>query len=357
MGCCFGYDVVPDTPKERQNDPDYNTTQTFAVHPLGLFGFSRDYGIYNQKCPETRFERREKMWMWFNKSTSGPNQGRIDLENFERGHIQEQPKKGKVLYYATFPEKPTFEYFQRLASTSNEHWFGMDADSEAHKEDSFYVSHETHVKNQTAGRVVGNNIITKWRMTTQAQLFDGEKGRGADNFQKDPVILEVVALGTCVTSYTHHTWKDKDGHSHSEDLKYQTKFVDRVEFRLSFRGALWDQWFIVGDSVNYGNSCDLSSPFYETHVEGGWFSTNVHTIKTLAIVDPCFALLLSQVCHTEYSCSALEADLIIPETPHGPYTSGGAWAERWSGLKFENMNPMYKNSITFDPSVNFKFQM
>lgn len=39
----------------------------------------------------------------------------IDLENFERGWNEEQPKKGKVLFTANVTEKPYFEQFQRVA--------------------------------------------------------------------------------------------------------------------------------------------------------------------------------------------------------------------------------------------------
>ena len=55
------------------------------------------------------------MWLWLNKSTTGPNTGLIELENFERG-AKEDKMKGKVLYKASVTERPVFESFQRIAN-------------------------------------------------------------------------------------------------------------------------------------------------------------------------------------------------------------------------------------------------
>jgi hypothetical protein len=295
--------------------------------------------------------------LWFNQETSGQNQGKIMLENFERGHIPDQPKKGKVLYYATVTEKPHFDSFQRIASSSFERFFGLYTDNYTAQEDSYYVNHPTHLGHRTPGRPVGNNIITKWQLNTQAQFFDGEKGRAADNFQKDPVILEVYSLGTVVTSYTHNTREVTEmvgdpprehRRTVEEDLKYETEFVDRVEFRLIFRGALWAQWFIEGDSMQYGASCNTGSPFYDTTIDGGWFKAGTFTTTTKSGVDPCFALLLSHVCHTEYSVGEIKRDLHI-HTPNDPYHG--------SFMGLGGRSGTYVSPIQVNPSVSFTFKI
>jgi hypothetical protein len=299
------------------------------------------------------------MWLWFNKSTSGPNAGRIDLENFSRGHVKEEPLKGKVLYYALVTEKPYFESFQRIASSGFERFFGLYTDQYAVEEDAYYLRHPSHTsKHHIGGRVIGEGIITKWRLNTQAQIFDGEKGRGADNFQKDPVILEVFSLGTVVTTYeeVERQVEDRDGdgkvtghHTVRETLKLETEFVDRVEFRLVFRGALWSQWFIDGDSKYYESAdVNIASPFFDVTFSGGWFAPSLFNIKTKEGVDPAFAILLAHLCNTEYSVAEIKRDLKV-NTPALP-NYGLQW-----GL--QGRNNVYQSAIVVQPGATFVFKI
>ena len=131
---------------------------------------------------------------------------------------------------------------------------------------------------------LGQGIITKWRLNTQGTIYDGEKGRGADNFQKDPIILEVFSKGTVITTYEEVKFEvtdfDKDGkrtgsHTETRIEKDETEFVDRVEYRLIFRGAVWAQWFVQGDAHSYGDTTTIDSPFFTTSMEGGWFKPSL----------------------------------------------------------------------------------
>jgi hypothetical protein len=78
----------------------------------------------------------------------------IDLENFERGWKEDEPKKGKVLFSAVVTEKPYFEQFQRLArnplrdrflgffglaASNNQSNSGYDSD-----DDDYYINHANH---------------------------------------------------------------------------------------------------------------------------------------------------------------------------------------------------------------------
>jgi len=65
MGCCFSGDVIPDAPKELRTDPDFMTPQEFAVKALGMFGTSRDFGVWEKEYPDNSNDRREKMWLWY----------------------------------------------------------------------------------------------------------------------------------------------------------------------------------------------------------------------------------------------------------------------------------------------------
>jgi hypothetical protein len=147
-----------------------------------------------------------------------------------------------VLYSATVTEKPVFDSFQRIPHSSFERFVGI-YDGYESSDDSYYVNHPTHRnKRSNHGVPVGQGIITKWKLNTQATIFDGEKGRGADNFQKDPIYLEVFSKGTVITTYEEisRTVTDKDGDgkvtgSHVEKSidKDETEFVDRV-VRIEF---------------------------------------------------------------------------------------------------------------------------
>lgn len=226
--------------------------------------------------------------------------GKIDIESFEGRGEKEDKKKGKVLYTASVTERPHFESFQRIPNTSRDRYFGIYNQDSGYdsEDDSFYLNHPTHrQKQRDGGRPLGQGIITKWRLNTTSVMYDGEKGRGADNFQKDPINLEVFSKGTVVTTWQEKEVtvedRDKDGkvvghHTEKRVDKDETEFVDRIEFRLVFREKLWDQWVVQGDSHQYGSSSPtLDSPFFNVSLEGGWFSPSLYRVKTKEGIDPC----------------------------------------------------------------------
>lgn len=330
MGACCSSDSIPDAPKEIRREPDYLTTQEFVTKRLGYWGMSRDFGVWDKEYPDNKNDRREKMWFWVNKSDDGNNKGRIDLESFEGRGEKEDPKKGKVLYSASITEKPFFECFQRIPNTSRDRYFGIYGQDSGYdsEDDSYYLNHPTHcAKKSGNGIPQGQGIITKWKLNTKCVMHDGEKGRGADNFQKDPINLEVFSKGTVVTTWEKKTRTvqdtDKDGNvtgSHEESYieKDETEFVDRVEFRLIFREQLWSQWVVPGDAKQYGNADPtIDTPFFHASLEGGWFSPSICRIKTKEGIDPCLALLFAHVCATEYSVAEIKNDLNV-HTPTEP---------------------------------------
>ena len=202
MGGCCSTDSTPDCPTVIRADPDFASPLEVVTKALGYWGMSRDFGVWEKEYPSSKEERTEKMWFWFNKCTSGQNTGRIDLETFEgRGEKPEDPKKGKVLYYAMVTEKPFFQSFQRIANTSFDSFYGIYTNGYADEPDSFYVNHPTHMeKKRDGGRALGQGLITKWQLNTKALIYDGEKGRGA-MFGQNPIYLEVFSKGTVVTTY------------------------------------------------------------------------------------------------------------------------------------------------------------
>ena len=120
-----------------------------------MFG-SRDYGVWDKEYPKNSNDRQEKMWLWLNKSTSGPNAGRIDLENFQGRGEKEDKLKGKVLYTSSVTEKPNFDMFQRVPHSSFERFMGIYDSGYESSDDSYYVNHPTHRnKRDTHGTPVG----------------------------------------------------------------------------------------------------------------------------------------------------------------------------------------------------------
>eukprot|EP01031_Cornospumella_fuschlensis_P043455 gene43455-53126_t len=147
MGCCCSSDTVPDAPETIKPDPSDTNPITVAVAAFGTFGGSRDFGIWEGKRPSGSSEQKNSVWLWFNKSDipGDARNVRIDLENFQRGYLSDDPKKGKVLYYATMSEKPNFQHFARVAGAGRESFFGFwKSTTYMDPEDSHYVHSPKH---------------------------------------------------------------------------------------------------------------------------------------------------------------------------------------------------------------------
>lgn len=360
MGCCSS-DVVPDAPEVLKPDPTGNPVKV-QIAAFGMFGGSRDFGIWENVRPTNGDEAKKSVWLWFNKSDLGPNTVRVDLENFQRGHLPEQPNKGKVLYYATMAERPSFQSFQRIANTGRDSFFGFfGGNTYQDNDDGFYINHNEHIPKlrkhhnaQTEG-----HVVTKWSMSTTVSFADGELGRGQASLQGGAVVMEVYAKGTVVTSYQH--WqeqvedRDQEGnvighHMVTHHGNFATELVDRVEYRLIFNGMFWCQWYCQGDSFNYnGADPSIDSPLFTTTIGGGWFSRSYFNTITKPGVDPALAMLISHVAATEYSVAQIKRDLVI-RTP-----------DRFPGM----MNPFLGNGLSGVPLLfpgvptqgNFIFKM
>lgn len=267
------------------------------------------------------------MWMWFRKSDLGSNAVLIELENFDRGK-KPDTKKGMVLYKATLKERPPFKIFHRFPNQCNTMMNGFISGGYQNQEDNFYMNSNSHTaKFPSGGRTVGTGIISKWSMATQAEIYDGELRRGAVSFGTFPVLLEVFSCGTVATSYveTVSVVEDRDdqgnvvGQRQIPSMhKVETEFVDRIEYRLSFQGRLWFQFFVMGDSYAVQNvDPTIDCPFFRTVVQGGWFSRSEYRTTTKPGVDSALAILIAQLCATEYSVANVKAKLDV-QTPARP---------------------------------------
>eukprot|EP01031_Cornospumella_fuschlensis_P044042 gene44042-53844_t len=261
MGGICSTDVTPDAPKVIKADPDANPV-TVQIAPYGTWGGSRDFGIWQQQRPKDTTEQNDTVWLWFNKSTVGGGQVRIDLENFVRGHNPDFPKKGKVLYYAQMSEKPNFQSFQRVAGSGRDAFSGFyNPSSYQEPDDMFYINHIQHrpkVGKEKGSQVLGH-VIAKWQMNTKVYVHDGDLGRATQSFQGQPAELEVYAKGTVIRTYQQYPVqvadRDAEGkvvgyHTEIRNTTDTTEFVDRIEYRLMFQGQLWTMFCIQGNTFD-----------------------------------------------------------------------------------------------------------
>jgi len=331
MGCCCSQDSLPPVPKVIRPDPNPLEIMDVVVVKIGFFG--RDYGIYDKVYPDNSHDRQELIWLWFNKSNKDGNIHRIqiDLENFVRGHIDGNPDQGRVLYSARLSEKPMFNLIQKKVDDGLVGMmYGLFTGNYKDPNDRMYVDHPNHEEKLRAadGITLQPEVLIRWSFSSIVQIFDGDLGRGAAVFGRDPIMLEVFAKGAAVTTYKRWertvTTYDEDGkpNGHRKESginKVESTFVDRIEFRLSFRGSFWAEWFVQGDSFIYGAAdATIDCPLFTTVVMGGWFSgTKFHTTTKYG-VDPALAILIAQVCATEFSVGVIKSELQVNTPPNPP---------------------------------------
>jgi hypothetical protein len=66
--------------------------------------------------------------------------------------------------------------------------------------------------------------------------------------------------------------------------KYETEFVDHIDYRLIFRGQLWAEWSVRGDSFFTQADTVIDTPFFTTNIAGGWLSpSEYHTTTKVCI--------------------------------------------------------------------------
>jgi hypothetical protein len=353
MGACCGamFDANPDTPPVIKPDPEVNQPVLAVMSALGYFGMSHDYGVWQNARPDK--EANKEMWMWFRRRDSGSGSIKVNLENFVRTD-EKNPKQGKILYYALLQRQPNIQYFQRIGGPSNTGWLGFlgggagSGGASQGYNDDFYCNHNSHTSGLSGHgqgglhtRVIGKTVlITKWQSFNSANIYDGDLGRGVNSLGNNAVLLETVAVGTTVTTYTkvQEDVEDRDsegrvtGHHHvNREYRHTTTFVDNVQYRVSVGGQLWSQWSIPGDSSPQANitttNVIIATPFFNTTIEGGWFSRTKFHCQTNNGIDPALALLLSQLLCTEYSIPEIKNDLNLPIPLHTPAAGMGLLAQ------------------------------
>jgi len=348
-------DVTPDIPQAIQPDPVPGEHINAAVVMLGGFLGSRDFGIYKgDTIPDSKEDKTEKMWMWFNKENdvNDPRLGVVDLENFDRP--AEEPKgKGKTIWSAKFAERPRYEmdrYFQGGQRRAEGRFFGFGIFASGYEsdDDDHYFQHPFCSRHQNSwGRInamwqdhlilqhhvgwheekaVGPKVMTKFKLETQAVVTPGTAAAG----RTGTYILECFAKGTAITTWeeTISVCERSVGEDRTEKyIKRSTegndeKFVDRIELTLKKDGEVIDQWVIIGDSAfdrcsaTVINEC---TPFYNSTVNGGFFKRSSSAIQTKGdAIDPALCLMLAHLVSTEFNIQEIKDDLNLHTTSNVP---------------------------------------
>ncbi len=333
-GCCSAmFNAEPETPKVITPDPPIDQPQLFVSARLGYWGWSHDFGVWNQDRPEKSEDQQETMWLWFRKRDAG-NCMRVNLENFVRTN-PEKPKQGQVLYYSMQQKNPQVQSFNRIAGASRENFLGF-MNNNNNNDDHYYQNYPGHGHQLPQGSHVVSRVtmITKWQSYSTTRVHDGDVGRGEALFGQSCALLDVLAIGTAVTTYveTVEQKEDKDaegrviGHHTVKHMdKDTTVLVDSVQYRVTVNNLLWSQWIVPGDSVSSANanSITVTTPFFSTVLDGGWTSRTKYRIQTNMGIDPALALLLSHIVTTEYSITDIKNDLHlnIPARPPQAFTN------------------------------------
>lgn len=309
MGCC---DSLPDIPNVIQPDPDMVDCCTVSVSKMG---WSRDYAIYQgSTLPPNKEEKTQKMWLWFNKSDSGPKV-KIELENFNRGQ-KEDKNIGECLWGAEFTDKLKFDYKQKVKGQPWQQaalrFAGFSTDHYDSDDDDFYSNHSRN-RECCRGDFEGT-IVSKWQMNTSAVLYGGDTPR-TKTMEGEKMILKVYSKGTVITNYYLQENVDSEGHVSHQTNKKEVEFIDRIEYRLEFRGNVVYTWVEPGDSGHDDTSATgdwtVSNPLYDITYKGGFFKSSYSIISTKAGVDPALAMLVGHLVATEYSNAAIKSDLQV----------------------------------------------
>lgn len=301
-----------------QEDPDPAVPCTVVVSKMG---WSRDYAIYKgDRMPESKEERVQQMWMWFNKTIINSNKSIIDLENFRRGLLGESKElkdKGQTLWRATFSDRPRFEYHQKLKgqqATFNP-FRGFNNDGYESPDEDYYFNHR---RNQSRGIGTGDfvgSIVTKWSLNTQAIITGGDTDRTKNTVGNEEMTLHVFSKGTVVTSYYENITHDPETNqrrTHTD--KREVEYIDRIEYKLMFRGQPMYQWVEPGDASHDDSGTtnySFTNPLYEVTYVGGFFKKSYVIVRTLPGCDPALAMLVAHLITTEYSNEAIKQDLKV----------------------------------------------
>jgi hypothetical protein len=342
MGCCGSlFDNIPEVPPVIKPDPDLSGQPiTFVSAALGFFGWSHDYGIWENEYPEKSSDRKEQIWLWFRKRKMGAD-FKINLENFVRTDPNDKTM-GRVLYYAVMQGKPTVQSFNRIAGSAQNQFTGFFGDNYSHKihhDDGFYTSQHVDADGDIHNkRVIGRTqMITKWQSYSNTKVFDGNQGRAEGTIGTGFILLDVISCGTIVTNYVETEEeiidRNEEGHEigrrHVRHMSHSSKtFVDFIQYRVTVNGQLWTQWQVPGDAQGGPtSSVVVDTPFFTTVLEGGWVSRTKFKTTTKAGIDAALALLIAQVVCTEYNLAEIKNDLgiSIPPRPPTQWTMPGSF--------------------------------
>ena len=320
MGCCVS-DTTPDVPLNIIPDPNFLEQATFTIKKCGMF--SRDYEAY--RGPQASDQTR---WLFLNKAGSKwGGECCIDVENYIRGGVPENLKKGQILWRAEFKDTPHFK--QQLVTFGNpvtNLFMGFMGDMRHWNDHGHYMNH-----GHWASRDYNQTLLINWCMETEAVLSTTSRpGVG------HPLKLKVYACGTAIARYYQvHTpvYEDRNGQQVKVGERWQwehtaQEYVDVVQFQvvhantgdpviMSNTGQPWQYW-LPGDAMaSRAVESRYTCPMFTLQQSGGWDSGEPVTVTSEVGCDPALALLLAHLATSEFSVEAIKGDF-HPAFPTNP---------------------------------------
>lgn len=303
-------------PKIIKPDPDKSTPVSVTTRQSKL-PYNQIYGVYDDaKAPTFNAE----IWLWF-QATGDPRL--IELK-----HFTIDQHKGDVLFSAKIDTSQKIDKIHRAQDANDFAYFGFYSTSVGTFDDQLYFDHNKHaIKHRKDSRILYPSVITKWRQLMSATISCGTVDRSS-NWRSGKLVLEAVVLGTTATSWEEESkviahlepgGKSRGHHIERRTLKFETSFVDTIEYRLILNDELWSEWILPGDSSpQLKPNVVLESPLFRTELIGGFSNPGREfKTKTLPGVDGALAILISHLCCTEFCVDKILSE-VKPNTPAVP---------------------------------------
>ena len=317
MGCCYGTPSVPEN-EYAKTMPTLEGPEDFVVKKQGMF--SDDYLVYKGgDAAEGKVDETTR-WMFLNKTGNWwSGDAKIELENYIR-EDPDHPKKGQVLWIATFTDRPHFEQHLSWGHHRHPRFFGFFDEYDSDDDEGYWD------RSHYPGRCF-NRFMIKWSLSTTVTIAPGDTGARFGPPDMATVELRVFAKGTATRWIKRRIVRhqDEDGNVTREVVfdNHDKEFVDWIEFQLVHKqsGTPWALFRCRGD-IDGGGDLQWECPLFKAELSGGFFSPGPCNVSTQHLWDPTLALLVAHLCSTEYCPNALRNDFVPNYPSRGQFRGG-----------------------------------
>ena len=253
--------------------PTLEGPEDFVVKKQGMF--SDDYLVYKGGDAADGKVDETTRWMFLNKTGNWwSGDAKIELENYIR-EDPDHPKKGQVLWIATFTDRPHFEQHLSWGHHRHPRFFGFFDEYDSDDDEGYWD------RSHYPGRCF-NRFMIKWSLSTTVTIAPGDTGARFGPPDMATVELRVFAKGTATRWITRRIVRhqDEDGNVHREVVfdNHDKEFVDWIEFQLVHKqsGTPWALFRCRGD-IDGGGDLQWECPLFKAEL-GGFFAGPVQRL-------------------------------------------------------------------------------